>query len=153
MWLFCSLGSHVTLTGASRMEYFYLTPGPYGRVGAYFLPNSFLCTHRYFFNLNPLFPSVPTFAVRETQSLGQQMLERWEQMGELNYIVFTIIHDWYGGKRNSVLLEIIFGKWKGNLILVNLIWIKIRYLRVWVYLPWWLINSLTHKLFEWRGDS
>ena len=22
-----------------------------------------------------------TFAVRETQSLGQQMLERWEQMG------------------------------------------------------------------------
>ena len=24
---------------------------------------------------------VPTFAVRETASLGQQMLERWEKMG------------------------------------------------------------------------
>ena len=26
-------------------------------------------------NLNPFVPTVPTFAVRETQSLGQQMLE------------------------------------------------------------------------------
>ena len=49
--------------------------------------------------VNPFFPTVPTFAVRETaslgimgapavtplcqetQSLGQQMLERWEKMG------------------------------------------------------------------------
>ena len=50
-------------------------------------------------HLNPFVPTVPTFAVRETaslgvmgapevpplcretQSLGQQMLERWEQIG------------------------------------------------------------------------
>jgi len=35
--------------------------------------------HRYLdavhLHLNPFMPTVPTFAVRETQSLGQQMLE------------------------------------------------------------------------------
>ena len=28
-------------------------------------------------NFNPFMPTVPTFAVRETASLGQQMLARW----------------------------------------------------------------------------
>ena len=32
-------------------------------------------------DINPFFPTVPTFAVRETASLGQQMLERWEKIG------------------------------------------------------------------------
>ena len=38
-----------------------------------------LTAWKYIFN--PFVPTVPTSAVRETQSLGQQMLERWEQMG------------------------------------------------------------------------
>ena len=32
-------------------------------------------------DVNPFVPTVPTFAVRETASLGQQIVERWEQMG------------------------------------------------------------------------
>ena len=30
--------------------------------------------------LNSFVPTVPTFAVRETASLGQHVLEQWEQM-------------------------------------------------------------------------
>ena len=49
-----SLGSSVKLTSP-------------GIMGAYYL--------------NPFIPTVPTCVVRETQSLGQHMLERWEEMG------------------------------------------------------------------------